>query len=122
MIYFLKFIEIFKKEKIFMETQKNGEAYSDISDNPSNYLCEKSAKWIENNRELVDVAKYNESKLEELVNKLESDVRLTNEEKVFIYDDICNNYWHAEHRFAIDVDRVHFVFLDGIFERQMYDF
>ena len=95
---------------------------SDINDNSFNYLCEKSAKWIENNRELVDVAKYNESKLEELVNKLESDVRLTNKEKVFIYDDICNNYWHAEHRFAIDVDRVHDVFLDGIFERQMYDF
>ena len=44
------------------------------------------------------------------------------EEKVFIYDDICKNYWHNEHRFAIDVDRVHYVFLDGIFERQMYDF
>ena len=122
MIYFLKFIKIFKKEKIFMETQKNGEAHSDISDNPSNYLCEKSAKWIENNRELVDVAKYNESKLEELVNKLESDVTLTNIEKIFIYDDICKNYWYNEHRFEINVDYENFNFFGGIFERQMYGF
>ena len=101
-----------------MDAQKS----NDIKDNSSNYLCEKSKKWINDNRDLVHEAKSNEWEFAALINKLEFDKNLKNNEKVFIYDDICKNYWYNEHRFEINVDYENFNFFGGIFERQMYDF
>ena len=101
-----------------MDVQKS----NDINDNSSNYFCEKSKKWINDNRDLVYEAKSNEWEFAALINKLEFDNNLKNNEKVFIYDDICKNYWHNEHRFEINVDYESFNFFGGIFERQMYDF
>ena len=52
-----------------MDVQKS----NDINDNSSNYLCEKSKKWINDNRDLVYEAKSNEWEFAALINKLEFD-------------------------------------------------
>ena len=112
---------LFNGDCMSMDARKNSEDRSDINNNRSNYLCEKSARWIKDNRELVDTAKYNESKFEELINRLEQDnVLEENSEYIDVYDDIRRNCWHDEHRFGINYKSSGF--FGGIFERQMYDF
>ena len=60
-----------------MDTQKS----SDIRDNSSNYLCEKSTEWIKDNCELVNKAKYIKREFKDLINKLKISDKLTNEER-----------------------------------------
>jgi len=84
--------------------------------NSSNSQLDKLSEtenWIEENLELVNLAKTNESAFHELLKKL------TDEGKVSIYDDISLGYWNRENKFGACHDETKFY---GIFECQQYDF
>ena len=83
------------------------------SSKPQSDKLSESEIWIENNLELVNLAKTNESAFHELLKKL------TDEGKVSIYDDISLGYWNRENKFGACHDETKFY---GIFECQQYDF
>ena len=91
---------------------------SDIKDNSFNYLCEKSAKWIENNLELIKEAKYDRESFAKLIKQLSSDTNLKTGESVSVYGDI-NQYWGVDCRFAVTCDDVNF--LSPIWECDPFD-
>ena len=91
---------------------------SDINDNSFNYLCEKSAKWIENNLELINEAKYDRESFAKLIKQLSSDTNLKTGESVSVYRDI-NQYWGVDCRFAVTCDAVNF--LSDIWECDLFD-
>ena len=97
-----------------MDTQKS----SDINDNFSNYIYEKSARWIEDNRELINKAKKDRESFAKLIKKLSVDTNLQTGENVGVYR-VIRQYWGVDQRYAVTCDDVNF--LSEIWECDMFD-
>ena len=65
------------------------------------YSCEKTEKWIRNNIDLVEMARVYKCAHAKLIQKLQNDKELQGNEGVFVYDDLCREYWRGDQVYLI---------------------